>query len=337
MPPPARRRHLSPWVSPSSPLAFPSDPRAPPVAAARRRNREKCPLAVASLRSPQPTSRPPQVGSPPHGPNPTDARLATRGRTAEEHELDPALFERAGVRGARARRRDDDDASSRGGGDASDGSERDDRSVLNDPAGFYPEEPAARRAYGRLLRHRADAAERARRHDEEHDTRTPSLTQNSTHPTVAADDEPTFVPGRTVGETAAAAARTRAAKATVAETAAFVRAAGGTAGVGGVATECGDECDVYDVNRRDLSHLRGTLRRRGDVWVTFTKIKEQVEAVLADPASVRCPHVVGTDRDAWRRSPHVAVSERVAPNTRLEMSGRSSGSSSVIARGGMRE
>ena len=206
--------------------------------------------------------------------------------------------------------------------------------MLNDPAGFYPEEPAARRAYGRLLRHRADAAERARRHDDEHDTRTPSLTQNSTHPTDAADDEPTFVPGRTVGETAAAAARTRAAKATVAETAAFVRAAGGTAGVGGVATECGDECDVYDVNRRDLSHLRGTLRRRGDVWVTFTKIKEQVEAVLADPASVRCPHVVGTDRDAWRRSPHVAVSERVAPNTRLEMSGRSSGSSSVIARGG---
>ena len=338
MPPPARRRHLSPWVSPSSPLAFPSDPRAPPVAAARRRNREKCPLAVASLRSPQPTSRPPQVGSPPHGPNPTDARLATRGRTAEEHELDPALFERAAVRGARARRRDDDDAS-RGG--ESDASERDDRSVLNDPAGFYPEEPAARRAYGRLLRHRADAEERARRHDEEHDTRTPSLTPS--------DDERALlesvtnhlahrgVPGRTVGETAAAAARTRAAKATVAETAAFVRAAGGTAGVGGVATECGDECDVYDVNRRDLSHLRGTLRRRGDVWVTFTKIKEQVEAVLADPASVRCPHVVGTDRDAWRRSPHVAVSERVAPNTRLEMSGRSSGSSSVIARGGMRE
>ena len=171
MPPPARRRHLSPWVSPSSPLAFPSDPRAPPVAAARRRNRRKCPLAVASLRSPQPTSRPPQVGSPPHGPNPTDARLATRGRTAEEHELDPALFERAAVRGARARRRDDDDAS-RGG--ESDASERDDRSVLNDPAGFYPEEPAARRAYGRLLRHRADAEERARRHDEEHDTRTPS-------------------------------------------------------------------------------------------------------------------------------------------------------------------
>ena len=54
MPPPARRRHLSPWVSPSSPLAFPSDPRAPPVAAARRRNRRKVP----TLRSPQPTPVP---------------------------------------------------------------------------------------------------------------------------------------------------------------------------------------------------------------------------------------------------------------------------------------
>jgi len=267
-----------------------------------------------SLRSVQPPSRPQQVGSPPHGPNPTDARLATRGRTAEEHELDPTSYN---VRGARARRRDDD-ASHRGGG--SDASERDDRSVLNDPAGFYPDEPAARRAYGRLLRHRADAEERARRHDEEHDARDPSL-----DPTLSAVDERTFahelrVPGRTVGETAAAAARTRTRKANVAETAAFVRAAGGNAGVGGVATEAYGRngrndpiapSSMYDGNRRtSLSHLRGTLRRRDDVWVTFTKISEQVEAVLADPASVRCPHVVGTDRHAWRRSPHVAVSER---------------------------
>ena len=150
------------------------------------------------------------------------------------------------------------------------------------------------------------------------------------------------VPGRTVGETAAAAARTRAAKANVAETAAFVRAAGGTAGVGGVATDAiapsnsgDDKFNVYDGNRRDLSHLRGTLRRRDDVWVTFTKIKEQVEAVLTDPEAVRCPHVVGTDRNQWRRAPHVAVSERVAPSSRLEISGRSSGApSSVVARGG---
>ena len=237
MPPPARRRHLSPWVSPSSPLAFPLPIHARAARRAHRRNRRKCPLAVVEPDEIRPTSLPSPAGwlaaarPEPHGRAPRDAWSHRRGARTR-----PGLVRARGVRGARARRRDDDDASSRGGGDASDGSERDDRSVLNDPAGFYPEEPAARRAYGRLLRHRADAAERARRHDDEHDTRTPSLTQNSTHPTVAADDEPTFVPGRTVGETAAAAARTRAAKATVAETAAFVRAAGGTAGVGGVAS-----------------------------------------------------------------------------------------------------
>ena len=109
--------------------------------------------------------------------------------------------------------------------------------MLNDPAGFYPEEPAARRAYGRLLRHRADAEERARRHDEEHDTRTPSLTPSDDERALLESVTNRGVPGRTVGETAAAAARTRAAKANVAETAAFVRAAGGTAGVGGVATD----------------------------------------------------------------------------------------------------
>jgi hypothetical protein len=110
-----------------------------------------------------------------------------------------------------------------------------------------------------------------------------------------------------VAETALADARVKSRKANVAEIAAFVRTAGGTAGVGGVAAEA-----MYgQANRNDLSHLRGTLRRQDGIWVTFTKIQSHIEDAVADVATVRCPHMVGIDRYAWKRSPHIAISERI--------------------------
>ena len=113
--------------------------------------------------------------------------------------------------------------------------------------------------------------------------------------------------GRTVAETALADARVKSRKANVAEIAAFVRTAGGTAGVGGVAADA-----LYgQANRNDQSHLRGTLRRQDGIWVTFTKIQSHIEDAVADVATVRCPHMVGVDRYAWKRSPHIAISERI--------------------------
>ena len=251
-----------------------------------------------------PLTPPPQVGSPPHGPNPTDARLATHGQTREEYELDPNHYERAGVRGERHQLhihdQDSEDDDTNSGSDT--------RSVFNDPAGFYPEEPAARKAYGRLLAHRQDAEERARRHDEQHPPGVQGQVQ--THRRGAhdrGDDSTAIVPGRTVAETALADARVKSRKANVAEIAAFVRTAGGTAGVGGVAADA-----LYgQANRNDLSHLRGTLRRQDGIWVTFTKIQSHIEDAVADVATVRCPHMVGVDRYAWKRSPHIAISERI--------------------------
>ena len=184
----------------------------------------------------------------------------------------------------------------------------DTRSVFNDPAGFYPEEPAARKAYGRLLAHRQDAEERARRHDEQHPTGVQGQVQ--THRRDApdrGDDSMAIVPGRAVAETALADARVKSRKANVAEIAAFVRTAGGTVGVGGGAADA-----MYgQTNRNDLSHLRGTLRRKDGIWVTFTKIQSHIEDAVADAATVRCPHMVGVDRYAWKRSPHIAISERI--------------------------
>ena len=311
MPPPARRRHLSPWVSPVSPRAPhtvpPIRPSPLPPTHTHRNRRRKSPLVLTS--SPHPLTPPPQVGSPPHGPNPTDARLATHGQTHEEYELDPNHFERAGVRGERRARRDaehqlhiDDQDSD---DDTNSGS--DTRSVFNDPAGFYPEEPAARKAYGRLLAHRQDAEERARRHDEQHPPGVQRQVQTHRLRQDDRGDEMAIVPGRTVAETALADARVKSHKANVAEIAAFVRTAGGTAGVGGVAADA-----LYgQTNRNDLCHLRGTLRRQDGIWVTFTKIQSHIEDAVADAGTIRCPHMVGVDRYAWKRSPHIAVSERI--------------------------
>ena len=67
------------------------------------------------------------------------------------------------------------------------------------------------------------------------------------------DDSTAIVPGRTVAETALADARVKSRKANVAEIAAFVRTAGGTAGVGGVAADA-----LYgQTNRNDLSTSEG--------------------------------------------------------------------------------
>ena len=255
--------------------------------------------------APHPTTPPPQVGSPPHGPNPTDARLATHGQTREEYELDPNHYERAGVRGERHQLHIDDQDSE----DDDTNSGSDTRSVFNDPAGFYPEEPAARKAYGRLLAHRQDAEERARRHDEQHPPGVQGQVQARRRDAPDRGDDSTAIvrTGRTVAETALADARVKSRKANVAEIAAFVRTAGGTAGVGGVAADA-----MYgQTNRNDLCHLRGTLRRQDGIWVTFTKIQSHIEDAVADVATVRCPHMVGVDRYAWKRSPHIAISERI--------------------------
>ena len=253
--------------------------------------------------APHPTTPPPQVGSPPHGPNPTDARLATHGQTREEYELDPNHYERAGVRGERHQLHIDDQDSE----DDDTNSGSDTRSVFNDPAGFYPEEPAARKAYGRLLAHRQDAEERARRHDEQHPPGVQGQVQAHRLRQDDRCDEMAIVPGRTVAETALADARVKSRKANVAEIAAFVRTAGGTAGVGGVAADA-----MYgQTNRNDLCHLRGTLRRQDGIWVTFTKIQSHIEDAVADAGTIRCPHMVGVDRYAWKRSPHIAISERI--------------------------
>ena len=184
----------------------------------------------------------------------------------------------------------------------------DTRSVFNDPAGFYPEEPAARKAYGRLLAHRQDAEERSRRHDEQHPPGVQGQVQARRRGAPdRGDDSTAIVPGRTVAETALADARVKSRKANVAEIAAFVRTAGGTAGVGGVAADA-----LYgQTNRNDLCHLRGTLRRQDGIWVTFTKIQSHIEDAVADAGTIRCPHMVGVDRYAWKRSPHIAISERV--------------------------
>ena len=45
--------------------------------------------------------------------------------------------------------------------------------------------------------------------------------------------------------------------------------------------------------------------------MTFTKIQSHIEDAVADVATVRCPHMVGVDRYAWKRSPHIAISERI--------------------------
>ena len=305
MPPPARRRHLSPWVSPVSPCAPHTVPSIRPSPLQPTRTSETTTkVPTLNVVAPHPTTPPPQVGSPPHGPNPTDARLATHGQTREEYELDPNHYERAGVRGERHKLHIDDQDSE----DDDTNSGSDTRSVFNDPAGFYPEEPAARKAYGRLLAHRQDAEERARRHDEQHPPGVQGQVQARRR--VApdrGDDSTAIVPGRTVAETALADARVKSRKANVAEIAAFVRTAGGTAGVGGVAADA-----LYgQTNRNDLCHLRGTLRRQDGIWVTFTKIQSHIEDAVADAGTIRCPHMVGVDRYAWKRSPHIAISERI--------------------------
>ena len=303
MPPPARRRHLSPWVSPVSPRAPHTVPpiRPSPLPHTHIGNDDES--AHSERRRATPLTPPPQVGSPPHGPNPTDARLATHGQTREEYELDPNHFERAGVRGERHQLHIDDQDSE----DDDTNSGSDTRSVFNDPAGFYPEEPAARKAYGRLLAHRQDAEERARRHDEQHPPGVQGQVQAHRLRQDDRCDEMAIVPGRTVAETALADARVKSHKANVAEIAAFVRTAGGTVGVGGGAADA-----MYgQTNRNDLSHLRGTLRRKDGIWVTFTKIQSHIEDAVADAGTIRCPHMVGVDRYAWKRSPHIAISERI--------------------------
>jgi len=261
MPPPARRRHLSPWVSPVSPRAPHT---VPPIRPSPLPPHTHIGTDDESAHSERPNAHPltppPQVGSPPHGPNPTDARLATHGQTREEYELDPNHYERAGVRGERHQLHIDDQDSE----DDDTNSGSDTRSVFNDPAGFYPEEPAARKAYGRLLAHRQDAEERARRHDEQHPPGVQGQVQARRRVAPDRGDDSTAIvrTGRTVAETALADARVKSRKANVAEIAAFVRTAGGTAGVGGVAADA-----MYgQANRNDLiSPPRDAAKTRRDL------------------------------------------------------------------------
>ena len=237
---------------PRFPSCTPHGPTDTPLSSSAHTHTSETTTKVPTLNvpTPHPLTPPPQVGSPPHGPNPTDARLATHGQTREEYELDPNHYERAGVRGERHQLHIDDQDSE----DDDTNSGSDTRSVFNDPAGFYPEEPAARKAYGRLLAHRQDAEERARRHDEQHPPGVQGQVQARRR--VApdrGDDSTAIVPGRTVAETALADARVKSRKANVAEIAAFVRTAGGTAGVGGVAADA-----MYgQTNRNDLSTSEG--------------------------------------------------------------------------------
>ena len=91
-----------------------------------------------------------------------------------------------------------------------------------------------------------------------------------------------------MAETALADARVKSRKANVAEIAAFVRTAGGTVGVGGGAADA-----MYgQTNRNDLSHLRGTLRRKDGIWVTFTKIQSHIEDAVADENAIRIDEIL---------------------------------------------
>ena len=106
MPPPARRRHLSPWVSPSSPLAFPSDPRVSrrPIVGTDEtyvptRGREPDEIRPTSL--PSPAGWLAAARTEPHGRAPRDAWSHRRGARTR-----PGLVRaRGGPRRARAKTR----------------------------------------------------------------------------------------------------------------------------------------------------------------------------------------------------------------------------------------
>ena len=187
--------------------------------------------------------------------------------------------------------------------------------MLNDPAGFYPEEPAAApgvRALTRAPGGRGGARQAPRRRTRHSD---PSLTQSDDERALREiRDQPSRAPSFREGPSAKPRRRRRGRELLRPPSRRRRRS-----------SERRGEPPVSAASRREIAPATNATCTTSTVATSRTSAgRFEGGTTCGDvhedqgtgrggadgPASVRCPHVVGTDRNQWRRAPHVAVSGR---------------------------